>query len=191
MSMKTPLYYLKTYGCQMNFSDSERLATKLDSLGYQPTLNDQEADLIVLNSCSVRQSAEDRVWGMVNNYQKLKKYPKQPKIILTGCMAKRPEIVNKMTGVDIFLDIKNIDQLPKLLKVKSSNKKEVLNYFQIQPKYQSNFTAYMPISTGCNNFCSYCIVPYVRGREFSRPFKEVLNDVEELVQQGYKEIWLL
>jgi len=175
----------------MNFSDSERLAAKLDEIGFKSALNDKEADLVFLNTCSVRKSAEDRVWGAVCNFHKPKLYPLEPKVIVTGCMAKRPEVVKKLVGVDIFLDIKDLDRLPQLLKVKPVAKKEVASYFSIKPKYQSAFTAYVPISTGCNNFCSYCVVPYVRGREESRPFDEVVNEVKDLVTKGYKEIWLL
>jgi tRNA-2-methylthio-N6-dimethylallyladenosine synthase len=184
-------YFIKTFGCQMNFSDSERIAGKLEEIGYKSASNDKEADLIILNTCSVRQSAEDRVWGAVNNYKKKKLYPRNSKIIVTGCIAKRKKVVEKMDKVDIFLDIKDLNKLPKLLNQNGIQAKNTNDYFQIKPKYQNSFTAYVPIMTGCDNFCSYCIVPFTRGRETSRPMEEILEEVKGLVKQGYKEIWLL
>jgi tRNA-2-methylthio-N6-dimethylallyladenosine synthase len=189
--MKQQKYFIKTFGCQMNFSDSERIAAKLEEIGYKPASNDKEADLIILNTCSVRQSAEDRVWGAVNNYKKKKFYPRNPKIVITGCITKRKEVVKKMDKVDIFLDIKDLNKLPKLLNQNGVQSKSARDYFQIKPKYQNPFTAYVPIMTGCNNFCSYCIVPYTRGREASRPFQEIKKEIKDLVQKDYKEIWLL
>jgi len=184
----------------MNRSDAERIASVLNSMGYQETKLRDEADLVIFVTCSVRQSAEDRVWGIVNNLQKLKIKNFQPKadqpraeklkIILTGCMALRKEVIKKMTGVDIFLNIKDLHKLPQLLGVKP-NKAEIESYFSVKPQYESKFTAYVPIMTGCNNFCSYCIVPYVRGRETSRPPEEVIKEVKDLIKKGYKEIIVL
>jgi len=174
----------------MNYSDAERAATKLEEIGYKQALNDKEADLIVLVTCSVRKSAEDRVYGAINNYHKKKLYPKLKTIILSGCMANRPEVVKKADKADIFLDIKDLNKLPELLK-KKSVQGEVETYFSLKPKYRSKFTAYVPISTGCNNFCSYCIVPYVRGQEESRQPQDIIDEVRNLLAQGYKEIILL
>ena len=174
----------------MNYSDAERVATKLEELGYKEASNDKEADLIMLVTCSVRKTAEDRVLGAINNYRKKKSYPKLKKIILTGCMANRPEVIKKVDKVDIFMGIKDLNKLPKLLNKKSEQQK-VETYFSIKPKYQSSFTAYVPIMTGCNNFCSYCIVPYVRGREESRPPQDIIDEVRDLLSRGYKEIILL
>src|SRR4030043_644239 len=183
-------YYIKIFGCQMNYSDAERAAAKLEELGYKEASSDKDADLILLVTCSVRKSAEDRVYGAVNNYHKKKLYHKLKTIILSGCMALRPEVVKKADKADIFLDIKDLNKLPDLLQ-KKSLQGEVETYFSLKPKYQSKFTAYVPIMTGCNNFCSYCIVPYVRGREESRPAQEVIKEVKDLIKQGYKEIILL
>lgn len=174
----------------MNYSDAERFAAKLEELGYKEALNDKEADLIVLITCSVRKSAEDRVYGAINNYRKKKLYPKLKKIILSGCMALRPEVLKKKGKADIFMDIKDLNALPKLLR-KQNKTGEIDDYFSVKPKYQSKFTAYVPIMTGCNNFCSYCVVPYVRGREISRQPHEVINEVKDLIKRGYKEIILL
>jgi len=174
----------------MNYSDAERAAFKLEEIGYKQASNDKDADLILLVTCSVRKSAEDRVYGAINNYHKKKLYPKLKTIILTGCMANRPEVVKKADKADIFLDIKDLNKLPELLK-KKSVQGEVETYFSLKPKYRSKFTAYVPISTGCNNFCSYCIVPYVRGQEESRQPQDIIDEVRNLLAQGYKEIILL
>jgi len=174
----------------MNYSDAERAVAKLEELGYKQALNDKDADLILLVTCSVRKSAEDRVYGAINNYHKKKLYPKLKTIILSGCMANRPEVVKKADKADIFLDIKDLNKLPELLK-KKSVQGEVETYFSLKPKYRSKFTAYVPISTGCNNFCSYCIVPYVRGQEESRQPQDIIDEVRNLLAQGYKEIILL
>jgi len=174
----------------MNYSDAERAAAKLEELGYKEASNDKDADLILLVTCSVRKSAEDRVYGAINNYHKKKLYPKLKTIILSGCMALRPEVVKKADKADIFLDIKDLNKLPELLQ-KKSLQGEVEIYFSLKPKYKSSFTAYVPIMTGCNNFCSYCIVPYVRGREESRSPEEIIEEVRNLIAEGYKEIILL
>jgi len=174
----------------MNRSDAERIASVLNSLGYQEAKSRDNADLVIFVTCSVRQSAEDRVWGIIRNLNRLKAKGRKFKIILSGCMALRKEVTRKMKGVDIFLDIKDLKMLPQLLDNKSVQP-DIDSYFNIKPKYQSKFTAYVPIMTGCNNFCSYCIVPYVRGREMSRPAQEVIKEVKDLIKQGYKEIILL
>ncbi len=176
----------------MNYSDAERFASKLESMGYKKASSDKLADLIVLITCSVRKSAEDRVYGAINNYKKKKLYPKLKKVILSGCMALRPEVMKKTDKADIFMDIKDLNRLPELLNTKiEQGKKEIESYFSLKPKYESKFTAYVPIMTGCNNFCSYCIVPYVRGREESRSPQEIIAEVKSLIKKGYKEIILL
>jgi len=174
----------------MNYSDAERAAAKLEELGYRQASNDKDADLILLVTCSVRKSAEDRVYGAINNCHKKRLYPKLKTIILSGCMALRPEVVKKADKADIFLDIKDLNKLPQLLQ-KKSLQGEFETYFSLKPKYQSSFTAYVPIMTGCNNFCSYCIVPYVRGREESRSPQDIIDEVRNLLAKGYKEIILL
>lgn len=174
----------------MNYSDAERFAAKLEELGYKKAADDKEADLIVLITCSVRKSAEDRVYGAINNYHKKKLYPNLKTIILSGCMALRPEVLKKENKADIFMDIKNLNSLLKILKQKNKPAK-FGDYFSVKPRYESKFTAYVPIMTGCNNFCSYCIVPFVRGREESRPVEDIISEVKGLIRNGYKEIILL
>jgi len=182
-------YYIITYGCQMNKSDSERIATVLESSGYKATSKINEADLIMVNMCSVRQSAVDRVYGQSRNLKKLKAQNPKLKIILTGCILKSDR--RKLAKVfDLILSIKNLQNLPQLLKsAKKYNKTK--NYLEIQPKYQANFRAFIPVSNGCNNFCSYCVVPYTRGPLVCRPHQAILEEVKSVIQKGFKEVWLL
>ena len=189
-------YFIWTLGCQMNKSDSERITAVLKQMKHQPAESIDQADLVVINTCSVRQSAEDRVWGKIN---KLKSQApclagrqaksKSQKLIIAGCMIHQPNIKEKMKDiVDFFLDINNLQLFTNYLKQKFLIDK---NYFKIIPEYSNNFQAYIPIMTGCNNFCTYCVVPYARGREISRKPKEILDEVKVLIKKGYKEITLL
>lgn len=173
----------------MNYTDSERIASVLEKIKYKKSSNAKDADLVLINMCSVRQSAVDRVFGKINDLAKLKTKKLGFKIILTGCVLKadRQKFKNK---VDLILDIKDLQKLPKILDSKYSLF-DVENYLKIKPKYQSSFSAFLPIMTGCNNFCSYCAVPYTRGREISRSAKDILNEANNLIKNGYKEIWLL
>ena len=181
-------YYIVTFGCQMNRSDSERIAALLETLDYEPTSKMEKADLIVVNICSVRQSAVDRVYGLLPKFKEFKKKNKKLKTVLTGCFLKKD--ARKMDKYfDLILTIKSLPNWPRYLKEK--NPLAIKDYFKIKPKYNSSFTALIPIMTGCNNFCTYCVVPYTRGRENSRPVKEIISEAEDLVKKGYKEIWLL
>ncbi|MFH1456584.1 MAG: tRNA (N6-isopentenyl adenosine(37)-C2)-methylthiotransferase MiaB [Patescibacteria group bacterium] len=173
-------YHIITYGCQMNKSDSERIATVLEDSGFKPSsLN--KADYAFLNLCSVRQSAIDRVWGKINN---IKKNNSKTKIVLTGCIL--PSEKNKfLKKVDYILDIKDLFKWDILI---NKNKKD---YLKANPKINSPFQAFVPIMTGCNNFCSYCAVPYTRGREHSRPTKDIIDEVNKLIVRDYKFIILL
>jgi len=172
----------------MNISDSERITSVLEKIGYKKSSNIESADLVLINMCSVRQSAVDRVYGKINDFSKLKSKNPNFKIILTGCVLKsdRQKLKNK---VDFILDIKNLVKLPEILNTK--NYLNINDSLKIKPKYQSSFSAFVPIMTGCNNFCTYCAVPYTRGKEISRPAKEILAEIKNLIQNSYKEIWLL
>jgi tRNA-2-methylthio-N6-dimethylallyladenosine synthase len=189
-------YYIITYGCQMNQGDSERLAAVLEDLGFVPVKHEKEADLIAVVACSVRQSATDRIYG------KFRKKNKGGKIwILTGCILKEDK--KKLEKVfDLVFDIKKISNLKSQIlnkfKICPERSRRITNlknfsidYFRIKPNYSTPFSAYVPIMTGCNNFCSYCVVPYTRGREVSRPIKEIIDEVRDLIKKGYKEIILL
>ncbi|MCX6723004.1 MAG: tRNA (N6-isopentenyl adenosine(37)-C2)-methylthiotransferase MiaB [Candidatus Staskawiczbacteria bacterium] len=181
-------YYIIVYGCQMNLSDSERISAVLENIKYKNTSNINEADLIVVTMCSVRQSAVDRVQGLADKLKKLKTTNYKLQTILTGCVLKRDR--KKFLGYfDYVLDIKDIKKISEILNKKLAKYSD--NYLDITPKHTSKFSASVPIMTGCNNFCAYCVVPYVREREISRSSKEIVSEVKKLVKNGYKEIWLL
>lgn len=174
-------YYIWTIGCQMNKAESERLANYLQNLGYQPSSIAEEADLIFLNSCVVRQSAENRVVNKLRSLEALKKSKPRATITLTGCLV-GPETdkwIQSFPFVDYFL---RPGEFPNWLGECHTE--------QILP-LQEQVSTYVPIMQGCNNFCSYCVVPYRRGRERSRPLKEVVCEVEKLIQRGVKEVILL
>jgi len=163
-------YFIITFGCQTNKSDSERIATILEKEGYWPAPKIDEADLIVVNMCSVRQSAVDRVYGLAPKFKKLKTKNPGLKTVLTGCILKKDQEKFRKVFDSIW---------------------PMRDYFQITPKCQNNFRAFIPISNGCNNFCSYCVVPFVKGPLVCRDHKEILEEVKNVVNKGFKEIWLL
>lgn len=166
-------YFIKTYGCQMNVSDAELIAGWYESQGWQAAQGADKADEIVIVTCSVRQTAEDRIYGLVNNLAKLKKQKSNLKIILTGCMMRYPLkwLKEKMPQVDEF---------KKIIEFKTKNKVR-----------ESKTQASVSIMEGCNQFCAYCVVPTARGREKSRPFAEIICEIKGLSERGYQEIILL
>lgn len=202
--MNKATYHLITLGCQMNKADSERLASYLDSVGYSESAQPETARLVVFITCGVRQSAEDRVYGRVNQ---LRKKNPQALIVITGCLAYRPDVQRRLKGqVDLFMNINRLPELVELLAAKTNPDRVVVpesmdyeaerqehgeEYLKIPAHYQSAYTAYVPIGNGCDNFCSYCVVPYARGREVYRPAEEVLAEVKKLLSAGYKEINLI
>ena len=190
-------YSIITFGCQMNKSDSERIAAVLERRGYKSTSDIKEADLIVVNMCSVRQSAVDRVFGQCQKLSKLKIKNEKLKTVLTGCILKENRKKFR-ESFDLILNIKDLPNWPKFLKEKTNvisllwhNYYVSCDYFKIKPKYQNNFSAYIPISNGCNNFCSYCVVPFTRGPLVCRNHQEILKEVKGAVKNSIKEIWLL
>ncbi len=175
----------------MNVADSERLAAYLESNGYTLALDENKADVVIITTCGVKQSAEDRAYGIVNQ---LKKKNKKATIVITGCLSERPDVKRRLKGqVDIWLPTIQMETLLEQIKKSrpSDAKIDPRNYLKIAPKYQSTFTAYVPIGNGCNNFCSYCAVPYARGREVYRPAGEIVKEVKDLLGRGFKEIVLL
>lgn len=171
----------------MNISDSERVATVLGKLGYKETLKIGQADLIVVNMCSVRQSAVDRILGLGKKIENHKVNKPNLKTILTGCFLTKDK--TKLFKIfEYILPINKINKLTKILKKGSKVKK---NYLDIKPTYFNKFSAIIPIMTGCNNFCTYCVVPYTRGPEISRPAKQIISEIKNLIKKGYKEIWLM
>lgn len=196
--MTNKYYHLITIGCQMNKADSERVATFLEEHNYHAKADWTSADIIILTTCGVRQSAEDRVYGLINQ---IRKKNNQAIIIVTGCLAKRKDVMRRLVGkVDLFMPINELPNIFELLKIAKPEKVLSLDevrelsgekYLAIEPKYQSDYTAYVPIGNGCNNFCSYCVVPYARGREVYRDAEEIINEVNTLIAKGYKEITLI
>lgn len=196
--MTNKYYHLITIGCQMNKADSERVATFLEEHNYHAKADWTSADIIILTTCGVRQSAEDRVYGLINQ---IRKTNHQAIIIVTGCLAKRKDVMRRLIGkVDLFMPINELPNIFDLLKIAKPEKVLSLDevrelsgekYLAIEPKYQSDYTAYVPIGNGCNNFCSYCVVPYARGREVYRDAEEIINEVNTLIAKGYKEITLI
>ncbi|MBI3671240.1 tRNA (N6-isopentenyl adenosine(37)-C2)-methylthiotransferase MiaB [Candidatus Azambacteria bacterium] len=189
--MEDKKYKIITFGCQSNLSDSERISGVMESIGFEKTDDYKSSDVLIFNTCSVKQAAEDRVFGQARNLKEIKEKNKNLKIILTGCMMHHNQkyLETKAPFVDIFLDIRKLAELPKKLGYEAPFSPQ--EYLSLEAKRESNFRAFMPISYGCNNFCAYCIVPFSRGREYSRPYKEIVNEVKDLVKKGYKEIWLL
>lgn len=192
---KTQKYFIHTFGCQANKSDSEKIAAVLEKLKYKPAKKFVSADLIIINTCSVRQSAEDRALWLLAKLEKIKEKNRKLTIGITGCMANlNPEKLQKKA--DFIFDVQKLDDLIKKITTlkKQINKKPTnykINYFKILPKYSSSYHAFIPIMSGCNNFCSYCVVPYARGREISRSPKEIIKEIKNLLKQGYKAITLV
>lgn len=185
-------YFIKTFGCQMNTSDSERIASFLEEHDFSLSSKIEEADLAIFNTCGIKQTAENRAYSMINNLRKEK--GNGVKIVMTGCLSNRPDVQKRMKdSVDLFSEIKNFQtNISEIISLEKNNfSKENIDYLSINPKYTNNFQAYVPIMTGCNNFCSYCVVPYARGREVSRDSKEIIREVKDLIKKGYKNIILL
>lgn len=191
-------YHIITIGCYMNQADSERIAAFLEKYNYQVSNNWLDVNLFILTTCGIRQSAEDRVYGLIN---RIKKINSKAKIVVTGCLSKREDVKKRLKHqVDLFMPINELPNMLKLLDKSSKvgllneDKLRVLSgekYLGIIPKRQSIFSAYLPIGNGCNNFCSYCVVPYARGREVYRSSQDIEKEVKSLVASGYKEIILI
>ncbi|PIR66244.1 MAG: tRNA (N6-isopentenyl adenosine(37)-C2)-methylthiotransferase MiaB [Parcubacteria group bacterium CG10_big_fil_rev_8_21_14_0_10_36_14] len=208
---KDTKYYIATYGCQMNKSDSERIEALLESSGFKRASKAEDADLILLNTCSVRQTAEDRIYGALYNFSKLKR--KKPHLLLgvTGCMAGRDKngIIRKKLfsalqnggikggPIDLFFEINDLAKLPEMIskkwknKVKNTQKPYSSNYLSIAPKPAEWWRGSVVIQTGCSKYCTYCVVPYARGTEKNRSVNAILKEARALVKKGAKEIILL
>ncbi len=200
---KNKYYKIVTYGCQMNENDSEKLAGMLSSMGYRPIEDEEQADVIILNTCSVRENADVKVFGNLGHYKPLKKKNSNLILAVCGCMMQQNEIVErikeKYPQVDLVFGTHNIHKFPELLANAQQSPRivvdvwedggEIIESVPIERKYKHK--AFVTIMYGCNNFCSYCIVPYTRGRERSREPEKIIEEVTQLVQDGCKEITLL
>ena len=184
-----PFYHIWTIGCQMNKADSERIASYLEQIGYQASSKIEEAEIIVLNSCVVRQSAEDRVINKLDALKSLKRR-KNPVVLLTGCMvdSKGDDMRYRFPQVALFFRPRAFSKLAQFL-VDRHLAPDGLEPDSVLPKPSPS--TFVPIIEGCDNFCSYCIVPYRRGRERSRPMEDIVCEVEELASCGTKEVILL
>ena len=199
---KNPKYIILTMGCQLNENDSEKLSGMIEKMGYTNTENIEEADLIVFNTCCVRENAEDKLFGKLGEAKKIKE-KRGTVIAIGGCMMQEKHIVDKLQKSYPFFDIvfgtHTLNKFPQDLYNVILNKKRIEDIIDIDGeiieglpiKRNDNIKASVTIMYGCNNFCSYCIVPYVRGRERSRKPEDIINEVRELADKGYKEITLL
>lgn len=198
----TPLCYIQSFGCAQNFADGEKLMGYLESVGFEATMDIGSADLIIYNTCAIRENAEEKVFGLVGELKHLKTNNPEAIVGICGCMAQQEHISQRIkksyNQVDLVFGTFSYTKLYDMLCEIIEKKSRVFVNDDIGPdlsyKYQKRndtVIANVPIMYGCNNFCSYCIVPYVRGRERSRAFDEVVGEVTQLVSKGYKEINLL
>lgn len=198
-----PLAYVHSYGCQGNVSDGEKLKGMLAEMGYGFCDQAEQADLVLFNTCAIRENAEDRIFGNVGALKRWKAQSPKHKLLLCGCMMQQPHIVEKLKQsypyVDLIFGTHVIHQLPQLLLSVLQQHKRVFYTPEsdgviaegLPIRRDGELKAWVPIMYGCNNFCTYCIVPYVKGRERSRQPEAILAEVRQLVEQGYKEITLL
>ena len=196
-------YYIKTYGCQMNVHDSENIKALLEEMSFSETDSMEDADLIILNTCAIRENAHNKVFGFLGRVKHLKET--KPDIItgICGCMAQEENVVseikNKYKWVDIVFGTHNLAELPRILNESIKNNKQEIEVFSIEGDVYENIPvkrdslvkAWVNIMYGCDKFCTYCIVPYTRGKQRSRNPKDIIREVEKLVQDGYKEVTLL
>ncbi|MBQ6285058.1 MAG: tRNA (N6-isopentenyl adenosine(37)-C2)-methylthiotransferase MiaB [Bacilli bacterium] len=196
-------FYVRTYGCQMNEHDSEKIRGMLLSVGFENADDINDADIIILNTCAIRENAHDKVFGYLGVLKHMKKSKKDLLIGICGCMAQEEvvinEILNKYKQVDFVCGTHNLDNLLSIIKEKIDTKKrqiEVLSYEgdvveNVPVSRDSKYSAWVDIIYGCDKFCTYCIVPYTRGTQRSRRHEDIVDEVKELVKNGYKEVTLL
>lgn len=196
-------YLISTFGCQMNEHDSEKIAWILEGMGYISTDDREEADIIIFNTCAVRKSAEDRVFGQLGELKELKR--RKPNIVLglCGCMMQREDIrtyfLSKHKHIDLVFGTNNIHKLPQLLQRHMETGEVIVDIIEdtreieesIHANRKYSYKSFVNIMYGCNNFCTYCIVPYTRGREKSREPEDIINEIMELASNGTKEVTLL
>lgn len=194
-------YYINTYGCQMNIHDSEKIAGILEELNYRTADSQDEADVVVFNTCCIRETAEQKIYGHIGMLKKVKQSRPDMIIVVCGCMSQQDGVAEKIRAsypfVDIILGTSNLNSLKQAIQDAQKRKRCVKvefeqykeeDFVQARTSYPN---AWVNINYGCNNFCTYCIVPYVRGRERSRPLADILTEVKKLLADGYKEITLL
>jgi len=189
-------YWLENYGCQMNKAEASAIELELQEEGWTPAENENEADLAIINTCTVRKTAENRIWGRIGHYKHLKK-TRDIKLAVIGCMAEnwKDQLKKDAPAVDIIAGTRGQKLLVKKLTGDYSGQEDFLeeNRYSFHSSHGSkdSINALVPIMHGCNNFCSYCIVPYVRGREVSRDSGEIITEIKQLVNRGVKDVTLL
>ncbi len=204
MEKNTKKYLILTYGCQMNVHESEKLAGILESNGYEVCTDATLADIVVFNTCAIRENAEEKIFGNIGELKNIKLAKPDMIIAIGGCMSQQKnyadEIMQKFPYVDIVFGTHNLADFENLLKEREKSGKKISRICedetislrdQMLISRTSGVNAWVNIMYGCNNFCTYCIVPYVRGREISRPVQDILKEVESLLKEGYKQITLL
>lgn len=195
-------YFVRTYGCQLNENDSEKISGMLDSMGYEATDEIKDADIIVFNTCTIRENANDKIFGNLGIVNHIKKKDPEKVLVLCGCMMKedhnKEKVLSKYKFVDIIFGPADIHKFPRILQDHLDTRKSIVDVgvedylaYGLPVKHKKKFRALSTIIYGCNNFCTYCIVPYVRGRERSRDSEDILNELKDLGEQGYKEVMLL
>lgn len=200
--MQDKRFYIETYGCQMNFADTEVVNSILLEKGMKPVQTAEEADVIFVNTCSIRENAEIRVWNRLKEFRSLKKDKKDLTVGVLGCMAERikDQIIDKEQLVDIVVGPDAYRDIPNLLEEVIDGRKAVNVLLSLEETYAdispvrtsgNGVTAFVSIMRGCDNMCAFCVVPFTRGRERSRPLSSILREIRELSDQGYKEITLL
>lgn len=196
-------YFIKTYGCQMNEHDSEMISAILEDMSFSKTEDYEDADLIILNTCAIRENAHNKTFGMLGRIKHLKESKPNLLVGLAGCMSQEEsvvdEIISKYKWMDFVFGTHNIHKLPEILKEHINTNKLEVNVWSnegnviegIPSKRDSKYKAWVNIMYGCDKFCTYCIVPYTRGKQRSRLPEDIINEVKELKKQGYKEVTLL
>jgi tRNA-2-methylthio-N6-dimethylallyladenosine synthase len=195
-------YFVRTYGCQLNENDSEKISGMLESMGYTATDEMKDADIIVFNTCTIRENANDKIFGNLGIVNHIKKKDPDKVLVLCGCMMKedhnKQKVLSKYKFVDIIFGPADIHKFPQYLHDHFDTHKPVIEVgdedflaYGLPVKHKKKFRALSTIIYGCNNFCTYCIVPYVRGKERSRDSQDVLDELKVLGDQGYKEVMLL
>lgn len=195
-------YFIQTFGCQMNVHESEKVAGVLHTLGMTETTSTQDADVVVINTCTIRENADKKIESFIGNLKQLKKQGITKCIVVFGCLVQIEEKVTalkqKFPFIDIVFGTMNLDSFKSLFLAWAKENKQIIELKQsrtakdIKECYRTSGTnAWVNISFGCNNYCTYCIVPYVRGREISRPMEDILEEVQEILSNGYKQITLL
>ncbi len=196
-------YFVRTYGCQMNEHDGERIKGVLSSEGMIETDSLEEADLVILNTCAIRENAHDKVFGFMGLIKKLKESKPDLLMGICGCMAQEESVVNEIMSkykyVDFVFGTHNLDDMINVINTRIKTNKQNIEVYSnsnnvcegIPEKRESKYTAWVDIILGCDKFCTYCIVPYTRGKQRSRRKEDIISDVEKLVKDGYKEVTLL